>query len=105
MTEEKWQQLIDQIKDRCQTFESQKRPGDFEGEEVEEVLFTNQIGEFKLARSVKPRLVGEKTFYSGRLAASTGIKKIYSETETVDVVKLFRNQDGDWEEIDIRALG
>jgi len=105
MTEEKWQQLKGELQDRCQAFEIQKRPGDFAGEEIETVLFTNQIGEFRLVRVVKPRVLGEKTYYSGRLAASTGIEKIYSDTETVDMVKLFRNQNGDWEEIDIRALG
>lgn len=105
MTEEKWQQLVGQLKDRCQKLTSKKEPGEYEGEEIEEILFTNQIGEFKLIRSVKPRLLDQKTFYSGRLSASTGIKRTYSDTETVDTVKLFRNQDGDWLEIDIRALG
>ncbi|OGY92727.1 MAG: hypothetical protein A3H70_00855 [Candidatus Komeilibacteria bacterium RIFCSPLOWO2_02_FULL_48_11] len=45
MTEEKWQQLIGQIKDRCQVTSSQKRLGDFEGEEIDVVLFTNQTEE------------------------------------------------------------
>lgn len=99
MTQEKWQQLIGRIKDDFQVLKHEQKDGE------EEIIWQSPMGEMRLVRIVRPRVVGEKTKYSNRIGSSVGIEKVYSDTETVDIVKLWRNQNGDWIEIDVRALG
>ncbi len=105
MTQEKWQQLIGRIKDDFKVIKHEQKDGAYEGESFEEIVFQGPVGEMKLVRTVKPRVLGEKTRYSNRIGSSTGIEKIYSDTETVDVVKLWRDQNGEWVEVDVSALG
>lgn len=96
MLDEKWQGIISRIQDEFQVLEHNNRVGDIPGETIEEISFLNPAGTFKLVRSVRPRLVGEKTQYSNRIGGHTSIEKVYSQTEKVDVVKLFRQTNGDW---------
>lgn len=106
MNQEKWEQLIGRIQDEFAVLEHATEDGDIDGEKVESLIFVNPAGKMMLERSVRPRLLEEKTHYSGRLSGETGIEKIYSDTETVDAVKLFReNEAGEWVEMDAGALG
>ena len=43
--------------------------------------------------------------YSNRKGATADVQNIYSDTETVDKVVLFKDEDGEWLEIDVSALG
>ena len=104
MIEEKWQQLIGRIKDDFSVLSHQQKDGEYEGEKVEEIVFQGPAGEMKLIRTVKPRVLGEKTKYSNRIGSTTAIEKIYSDTETVDTVKLWREQNGEWSEVDVNRL-
>ncbi len=105
MQYERWQQLVGQIKDSLAVISHETKPGEFENETLEELVFEGPTGKMKLARHTKPRVVGEKTFYAGRGGTNVGIQKEYSDTETVDTVKLFRESGGDWVEMDVSALG
>lgn len=105
MIEEKWQQLIGRIKDDFKVVKHEQKDGEYEDEKVEEIVFQGPAGEMKLVRTVKPRVLGEKTKYSNRIGSSTAIEKIYSDTETVDTVKLWRDQNGQWIEVNVSALG
>lgn len=104
MTEEKWQQLVGRIKDEFEVLSHEKTGDESSRDSREEIIFIGPAGKMRLVRSIKPRVLGEKTYYSGRLAAQTGIEKIYSDTETVDFVKLYREDRGEWAEIDAGAL-
>lgn len=105
MQEEKWHQLVGQIKDSLEIVSHETKPGEFEHEIIEELVFRGPGGVMKLARYTKPRVTGEKTFYAGRGGTNVGIQKEYSDTETVDTVKLYRDAAGEWEEMDVSALG
>ena len=98
MLDEKWQGIISRIQDEFTVLEHNKREG------IEEISFTNPAGTFKLIRSIRPRVVGEKTQYSNRMGGHTSIEKVYSDTETVDVVKFFRQESGDWIAMDANAF-
>ena len=100
MTEEKWQAVVGRLKDDCEILEHQTINGELEGESIEEIVFVNPIGRMKLTRRVKPRLLGEKTHYSGRVGQSTGIEKVYSDDEFVDTVELFQDSNGEWVPVD-----
>lgn len=112
MTEERWQQLVGRIKDEFDVLSCEKSNDEDSSESTEEIIFNGPAGKMRLIRIIKPRLLGEKTFYSGRLAAQTSIQKVYSDTETIDIVKLYRasgrstsSDSEDWIEIDAGALG
>lgn len=104
MKQDKWDQLVARIKDEFEIMEHESDDGEIEGENIETLIFNGPAGEMKLERSTHPRVVGERTMYS-RLGGDTVVEKVYSDSETVDVVKLYTDQNGEWEELDISALG
>jgi len=105
MTDEKWEQLTGQIKDSFTVLEDNKREEELEGETTEELVFENETGKMKLVRNVRPRVLEQKSMYSNRKGATADVENVYSDTETVDKVMLFREEAGGWEEIDVSALG
>ena len=105
MQQEKWEQLVGRIKDEFAVEEQQTQDGVMAGEKIETIVFVNPAGKMKLQRVVKPRFLGEKTKYAGRLGSQVSIEKVYSEDELVDTVKLFRDSGGEWEEMNVAALG
>lgn len=105
MNQEKWEQLIGRIKDDFKVIEHNKGEGEMEGETVETIIFENPAGQMKLERRTRPRVLGEKTQYAARLGSQVRIEKVYSQDEFVDTVKLYRLAGGDWQEIDVVALG
>lgn len=98
MLDEKWQGIISRVQDEFTVLEHNKL------EDTEEISFTNPAGTFKLVRTIRPRVVGEKTQYSNRIGGHTNIEKVYSDTETVDVVKFFRQTNGEWIEMEASHL-
>ncbi|OJI07323.1 hypothetical protein BK004_01155 [bacterium CG10_46_32] len=100
MTEEKWQAVVGRLKDDCEILEHQTINGEKEGEKIEEIIFENPIGRMKLTRRTKPRLLGEKTHYSGRVGQSTNVERVYSDDEFVDTVELFQDNNGEWVPVD-----
>ena len=100
MLDEKWQGLVNRIQDEFQLLEHNNRMGTIPGQTIEEISFSNPAGTFKLVRSVRPRVLGEKTQYSNRIGGHTSIEKVYSDTETVDTVKFFRQTNNEWVEMD-----
>ena len=105
MTEEKWEQVVGQIKDSFDIESHETEEGDLDGESFEVLIFTNPLGRMRLVRQTKPRLLETKTLYSNRKGATGTEERVYSDTETVDMVRLYREVGGDWEEIDASALG
>ena len=105
MTDEKWKYIVGNIKDSFNVISHKTEAGEFEHESIEELVFENPAGTMKLARHIKPRMLGEKTHYSTRIGSSTGIEKVYSDTETVDYVTLYRDVGGEWKEMDVAAIG
>ena len=105
MNDEKWNALLGQIKDSFEVVRHETLKGELPNEITEELVFVNPVGTMKLSRHTKPRVIGEKTFYAGRGGTNVGIQKEYSDTETADVVQLFREAGDDWEEMDLSALG
>jgi hypothetical protein len=105
MTDEKWEQLTGQIKDSFKVLENETREEELEGETTEVLVFENEAGKMKLVRNVRPRVIEQKSMYSNRKGATADVQNIYSDTETVDKVVLFKDEDGEWLEIDVSALG
>ncbi len=105
MTNEKWEQIIGQIKDSFEISSHETTDGDLEHETYETLIFTNPLGRMKLERHTKPRLLETKTLYSNRKGTAGTEERVYSDDETVDTVALYREVGDDWEEMDVSALG
>ena len=100
MTDEKWEEVVGRIKDGCNILSHQTLAGELSGESTEEIVFESPAGTMKITRHTRPRLLEEKTHYSGRVGGSTGIERVYSEDEFVNTVALFKDVGGDWEPVD-----
>jgi hypothetical protein len=104
MTDEKWEQIVGRILDEFEGSTHQTLDGERENETIEEIIFDGPAGKMKLVRSTKPRLLEEKTHYSGRVGQSTGVEKVYSKDEFVNNVDLFKDEDGEWVPVDNSAF-
>jgi len=106
MQNDQWNAIVGQIKDSFEVVREETMKGELPNEFTEELVFVNSAGTMKLSRHTKPRVIGEKTFYAGRGGTNVGVQKEYSDTETIDIVQLFREVgDDQWEEMDVSALG
>ncbi len=100
MTDEKWEQIIGRIKDEFDVLSHQTLEEKNNGEQAEEIVFEGPSGIMKLERKTKPRLVEEKTHYSKRIGGDTSVERVYDEDDLVDVVELFKDNDGEWVPVD-----
>lgn len=105
MNDDKWGILLDRIKDQFGVLE--------EGNELLEeipngsrefVVFNGPMGKMMLERVTKPLVVGEKSFGGSKYGAGSGIEKIYSEDEMVKTMRAYRDEGGEWVEMDKNAF-
>ncbi len=105
MNQEKWEQWVEIIRSKFSLLE--------EGEEVlgkdeksEFYVFESPLGELKLERITRPKLLDKQTFYSNRKGSEASVRYVFSEDEVVDRIRVSRygEQTGEWEEIDAGSL-
>jgi len=103
MTDERWQQIIGQIKDsfeiideRTEDLPEASGPGF-----VEIVEFNGPLGRIKLERTTQPLVIDKKTIGSRRIGSNTKVEYVYSDTEKINRFKAYRwdNNDGIWVEM------
>ncbi|OGY44899.1 MAG: hypothetical protein A2729_03915 [Candidatus Buchananbacteria bacterium RIFCSPHIGHO2_01_FULL_39_14] len=103
MTDERWQEIIGQIKDKFQI--SDQRTEDLPEERgrgsVEIVEFIGPLGRMKLERTTQPLVLGKKTIGSRRIGSQTTVKYLYSESEKIHKFKAYRfdENNNEWLEI------
>lgn len=106
MQDGKWADLIANVESKFEVLENSKYDLDNIPNAFAEVLiFNGPLGKMKLERVTKPRVVGEKSFGGSKYGAASGVEKIYSEDEFVNVLKVYREVDGEWEEVDEGMFG
>ncbi|MEK7203177.1 MAG: hypothetical protein AAB653_02565 [Patescibacteria group bacterium] len=108
MTQEKWQDIINKIKDDFSVEDFGKSHSDEEGGvDVEYIIFQGPLGRIKLEYISKPVVLDKKTIYSSRIGSETKVNYIYSEDEKSFRLKVFKWDDAinDWQEIDARKFG
>jgi hypothetical protein len=85
-------------------FQKLKENNDYGVEETHEVLmFTGNGSKFELERVTRPRVEERRVNYSKRRPGSQEAV-VYSQTEFVNFVKLYRLEGDDWNEIDLNAI-
>ncbi len=107
MTEEKWQQILDRIKDKfaIETSDvSQATREDGSWERREWVIFTGPLGRMKVERVIRPAIVGEQRIYSKRQGTAATVTRAYSDTEKTSVLRVYQDRAGEWEEMDAKMF-
>lgn len=92
MNDERWQDIINQIKDKFEVLDEGIEellpplgPGS-----VEFIIFNGPLGKIKLERTSQPLVVDKKTIGSRRIGSETRVEYIYSDTEKVHKFKAYR---------------
>ncbi len=108
MTEEKWNNIVGQIKDN---FEVEDEGGEHLDEhggiDMEYIVFAGPLGKMKLEFITKPVVLDKKTTYSRRIGSATKVDYIYSKSEKTSRLVAYKWDEGrdDWTEIDGSMFG
>jgi len=100
MNDTQWEALLDRVE---QKFGIDERGRDeiADGGYCEWIVFDVSSKKMKVARTVRPRMIGETAVFSKRIGAGVLVKKKYDEHETVSFMKVYSWNEGrdDWLEI------
>lgn len=114
MNDERWNNIISMVQEKFS-------PADLSGKEieigedkhsnpimgrVEQIEFSGPLGQMKLERVTKPKVLDKKTLYSNRGGSDVRVDYVYSENEVVQTMKAYRWDEDDnmWVEIEAGAL-
>lgn len=104
MRPDKWDDLLNDIKDKFEVFECEKEHiDDMGGTDIEYIIFKGPLGKMKLEFTTRPLVLDKKTNYSKkRLSGGTGIEYIYSPDEKTHKLTAYEwdEIDNDWVEMD-----
>jgi len=101
MNDEKWEVLVTQIERKLKVLEKKVTTADEGRTKIETVVFQGPEGRMKLERISKPLVVDKKVHYSRRIGSQSSVEYVYSPTNKVHRVQLFRWSDAmrEWEEL------
>lgn len=108
MTEERWSEIKDLIKEKFEVVSSTTEPlelrtGLTEKQKIgdkEIIIFQGPMGKTKLEYIVKPVVLEKKEHYTKRMGTAAKTEYILSDTEFVRRLEAFVWQENDWEKID-----
>lgn len=96
MLPEKWENLIDDIKDKFDVEDHGKKHLDEQGgTDIEFIIFKGPLGRMKLEFIIKPVVLDKKVTYSRRIGSETTVDYVYSEDEKTHRLVAYK-----WDEID-----
>lgn len=107
MHQKKWDELLDKIEKLFGFIDHEIEDIPERQLTIETAIFDGASGRMKLERTVKPLLLEKKVTYSKRIGAETEVEYIYSEDETVDIVKFYKwdKLRHEWKQIEMDELG
>lgn len=102
----KWEKLLDQIEKQFGLLEHDVRKVPERRMTIETAVFEGASGRMKLERAVHPLVVEERMHYSKRIGGDVNVERVYSDSESVDTVKLYRwvPRERRWVEMEISDL-
>lgn len=102
MTEEKWQEIIGQVKDEFEVLEQKTEDLEDMPGQREYIIFNGPLGKMKLEFTTKPLVIDKKGLGSRRIGSQTKVEYIYSETEKVHTFKAYKWDEtrDDWLEME-----
>lgn len=102
MTDEKWQDLIAEIKTKYKIEEEKAGVPIEEGRgTIDFIVFCGPQGRIKLERVIRPVVIDKKTFGSKRIGSEARVEYVYSPTEKIQKLKAYRwdEQNQNWQDI------
>lgn len=108
MTEEKWLEIKDMVKEKFTVLEEKTEPieiivGLEEKQKIgdkEILIFEGPMGKTKIEYIVKPVVLDKKEHYSKRMGTSANTEYILSDTEFVRRIEAYTYLNNIWEKID-----
>jgi len=103
MNQDKWVDLVNNIKDKFEVEEhNNKHLDEMGGTDIEFIIFKSPLGRVKLEYVVKPVVLDKKTNYSQRIGSESNVEYIYSEDEKTSRLIAYKwdESESDWIEID-----
>ena len=106
MHQSKWESLLDQIEKQFGFIEHETERDDERRLTVETVVFDGAGGRMKLERSSRPVILDKKAHFAKRVGSAATVEYVYSDTETVDTVRLYQwdRLAGAWRELKLSEL-
>lgn len=95
MTKDRWQEILETVKisfevEDSGTYTSEERGGT----ETEFITFNGPLGRLKLEFSTHPAIVDTRTTYKKRIGAEVQVDHVYSQTENVHHLEVWRWDSG-----------
>ena len=106
MDDERWEELVSRIELKLKICEKKSLTGSDGRTKIETIIFLGPEGKMKLERKSKPLVLDKKMHYSRRIGSALSVEYVYSPTEKVQRVQLFKwsEKEQDWEEIRLDRL-
>lgn len=112
MTEEKWTDLIENLREKFQIVEENETPdilADDLGNEIrgvkQRVVFIAPQGKMLVTRTTRPAIIDKKSHYHKTQGGGALTEYVTSDTETTSRLNVFSwdEASGDWREIDLKG--
>jgi len=103
MNQERWENLVNDIKDKFEVEDHKNEHLDeMGGTDIEFIIFKGPLGRVKLAYVTKPVVLDKKMNYSQRIGSETSVEYVYSEDERTARLIAYKWDENreDWIEID-----
>ncbi len=108
MTNDKWKEVLDNIKEKFGVLDEGREHLDDEGGvDVEYMEFQGPLGRMRLEFVTKPVIIDKKMTFSRRIGSETSVEYIYSETEKSEKMMAYKwsESGSEWQKIDSSMFG
>ena len=103
MTQEKWKEILGNIKDNFMVEDEGNEHFDEEGGvDIDYVIFRGPLGRMRLEFIAKPVILDKKTIYSKRIGSETKVEYVYSADEKNYKLRAYKwdEAEEDWVEME-----
>ena len=113
MNTEKWEKIIYQIEEKFgvdrHEFEDFVVGETLQGKKImgkkEIVEFKSPFGKMKFEKITKPKIIDKKILTSKRIGGRAAVDYIWSDTEESSFIKIYKEDNGVWGEVNPESLG
>lgn len=107
MRPERWQEILDQVRQNFTVEDEGEETSDEQGGTVLQYIeFNGPLGRLRLEFTTHPALLDTKTTYHKRIGSETEVKYIYSPTDKVHSLGVYRwdENESDWIPFETKAF-
>ena len=112
MTDEKWTELVENIREKFQIVEENEEPDilkDDVGNEIkgtkQTVIFIGSQGKIMVTRTTRPAIIDKRSHYHKTQGGGALTEFIASDTELTQKLRVYTWDEtaGDWQELDLKG--